>query len=213
MKIFILIGVILLLCIAGNSQNVITNKEPLVSADAGRILYRGIDNVVTISTGEYKNAQLEIKNGRIRQANGSTYIVVPRPDTTATIINIKTPAKTYEFVFQLKDIPDPKLVVADGGYMEGVLINFKGSKGVSAYMEDFYYKGIFRVENFQISFSGTGFDSTVVHLNKGATWDTETTALIDKCRAGSSILIENVVVLGPDGRRRHLNEKLTCLLR
>ncbi len=91
--------------------------------------------------------------------------------------------------------------------------SFKARPGVRAILENFFYETQFKVLSFDISFSGEGFDDIIYHNNNGAAWDDQCKGYISRCRPGTEVVIENVRVLGPDGRTRKLHNVLLYRLR
>ncbi|MDP4264416.1 MAG: GldM family protein [Bacteroidota bacterium] len=209
----ILAGTSFLLCLTAFGQNILTNKEPSVSIDGFRTLFLGIDNQVTISTGKYDSVQLEIKNGTIKHLDKGHYLIRPAYDRSdVTILKIKTPKKTYQFIFQVRNLPDPELRIAGYYNEDRVLTCFKCSWGVSAILGNFFYELDFSVLSFDITFSGEGFDDTISHRNNGAAWDSVTRKLIDQSRVGSKIVINHAYIKCPDGRTKRLWDELTYKL-
>ena len=92
-------------------------------------------------------------------------------------------------------------------------IKFKIQPGVRAVLENFFYEVQFQVLSFDITFSGEGFDEIIVHNNNGAAWDATCKGYINRCRAGTEVIIENVRVFGPDNRTRKLHNVLLYRLR
>jgi hypothetical protein len=80
---------------------------------------------------------------------------------------------------------------------------FKSQAGVRALVENFYYKTQFNVTRFRITGDGAGFDDIIEANNTGATWS-EAQRIVDKCRPGSYVYIEDIYAVGPDGRSRKL---------
>jgi hypothetical protein len=87
---------------------------------------------------------------------------------------------------------------------------FKGQQGVRAIVENFYYKTQFNVTSFRMTGDGPGFEDIMEANNTGAAWN-ECQNIVNKCRAGSFITIEDIYAVGPDGRRRRLTPLILYL--
>ena len=81
----------------------------------------------------------------------------------------------------------------------------KVQPGVRAIAKDFYYETQFNVVSFRMTGDGPGFDDGIIERNNtGAVWK-EAKEIINRCRPGSFITIEDIYAVGPDGRRRKLS--------
>ena len=62
----------------------------------------------------------------------------------------------------------------------------------------------FNVTSFRITGDGSGFDDGIEEANNsGGAWS-EARKIVNKCRPGSFITIEEIYAVGPDNRRRKL---------
>jgi hypothetical protein len=84
---------------------------------------------------------------------------------------------------------------------------FKSQAGVRAVLENFFYETQFNVTGFTITADGEGFPDIQEKINSGATWN-EARSIINQCRPGTFITIENIRCVGPDGRSRKLPSML-----
>ena len=81
---------------------------------------------------------------------------------------------------------------------------FRVQPGVRAFVKNFFYETQFNVTSFRITGDGAGFDEGIDEANNtGAVWN-EAKRIINKCKPGSFIYIDNIYAVGPDGRRRKL---------
>jgi hypothetical protein len=82
---------------------------------------------------------------------------------------------------------------------------FKSQAGVRAILENFFYETQFSVTGFTITGADEGFAEGIEEaVNTGAAWN-EARKIVNKCRAGSFVTIENIRAVGPDGRTRKLS--------
>jgi hypothetical protein len=82
---------------------------------------------------------------------------------------------------------------------------FKSQAGVRAFIPDFFYETQFNVISFRMIGDGSGFDEGIIEVNNtGAAWN-EARTIINRCRPGSYILIDEIRAIGPDRRTRKLS--------
>ena len=177
-----------------------------VQLDNMNVLFIGVDNPVTISgSGSVDQIKASISGGGgVMSGGGAKRFVRVSQETDECYISIVTPdGKSTRVQFRVRSIPDPTPMI--GTYKSGNIpaAYFKSQAGVRAVLENFYYKTQFNVTSFHISGDGAGFEDYIDRNNTGATWN-EATAIINKCRPGSFISIDEIRAVGPDGRSRKL---------
>jgi len=150
-----------------SAQQTISNPAPNVSTDNIRYLFTGIDNPVTITTGCDGKYEVSISKGRIINQGNEHFIVNPSYDTSEVTIKVKAGKKEFDFVFNVRDIPDPEIMV---GNYEGHPIYFKQTAGVRAFVKNIYYKTQFSIVSFDIEFSGPGFDMLILFSSNGTAY-------------------------------------------
>jgi len=179
-----------------------------VQLDKMNVLFIGVDNPVTVS-GSGSASQLKVSisggGGTLPGSNGK-YIARVTQETDNCIISVITPdGKKTDMKFRVRSIPDPTPMVGQsksGDMGAGV---FKSQAGVRAIVENFFYETQFNVTGFTITGDGEGFPEGIEEaVNTGAAWN-EGRKILNKCRAGSYITIENIRAVGPDGRTRRLS--------
>ena len=178
-----------------------------VQLDKMNVLFIGVDNPVTVS-GSGSASQLGVSmsgGGGTLSGSGGHYIARVTQETDECIINVTTPdKKTTPVRFRVRSIPDPTPYVGQVKSGEMNAGAFKSQAGVRALVENFFYETQFNVTGFRITGDGEGFPEGVEEkTNSGAAWN-EARAIINKCRAGSFITIEDIRAMGPDGRTRKL---------
>lgn len=177
-----------------------------VSADKVKVLYVGLDNEISVSGGG-KGAEAikaSIDNGSLQPLGNGRYIAhVSSPGTADITVSID--GKSATFPFRVKNVPPPTIMV--GGSAGGrISANaFKANAGVRAELKDFVFEGVkYSVTGYTIICSGKGFESTgykYAQVN-GAYFNSEARSIIEQCRAGSYVIIQDVSVEGPGGNRR-----------
>ena len=177
------------------------------SAEKVNVLYLGLDNPVRMSGGT-KGAEAitaTIDNGTITRAdNSGLYIANPATAGMATV-NVSVDGKTTPFKFPVKRIPNPTPMIGNYGGGTVSVNNFKANVGIRADMGDFIFEGVkFNVSSYTIVCTGKGFENTgpKFAIVNGAYFTSEVKGYIEMCRPGSSVLITDISVEGPDGRRK-----------
>lgn len=177
------------------------------SATKVNVLYRGLDNPVAI-TGGAKGAEAinaTISDGSIAKAdNNGNYIVKPGQSKEA-VISVAVDGKTTNFTFPVKRIPDPapKIGPYGGGTVSRNAI--VAQAGIRCDMGDFVFEGVkFTVAQYTIVTTGKGFENTgpKFAVVNGPLFSPEVRSYLDMTKVGSSILITDITVEGPDGRRK-----------
>jgi gliding motility-associated protein GldM len=177
-----------------------------VSADAVKVLYIGVKNPISISGGS-KGAEAisaSIDNGSLDSKGGGKYEADVETPGAATI-NVTVDGKNTPFTFKVKRIPSPTPMVgvSSGGTVPANA--FKAQVGVRAELKDFVFEGIkYDVSSYTIICTGRGFEQTGPKFakNSGAYFGSEAKSFIEMCRPGSSIIIQDIMVTGPDGNRK-----------
>ncbi len=198
----------------GQSQEKIVEVEytvgqssAAVQLDKMNVLFIGVDNPVTISgSGSVDQIQASISGGGgILSGSGTHRTVRVTEMTDNCVIKVTTPdGKTTNVNFRVRPIPDPTPMI--GTTLSGDIPTavFKSQAGVRAYVKDFFYETQFNVTSFRMTGDGSGFDDGIEEANNtGGAWN-EARKIVNKCRPGSFITIEEIYAVGPDGRRRKL---------
>ena len=177
-----------------------------VQLDNMNVLFIGVDNPVTIS-GSGSIDQIKASRsggGGVFSGSGAHRTVRVSQVTDECYITITTPDnKTTRVPFRVRTIPDPTPMI--GTYKSGNIpaSYFKSQAGVRSILENFYYKTNFSVTSFHIMADGSGFEDFTEKNNTGAVWN-EAQAILNKCRAGTFIQIDQIRAVGPDGQTRLL---------
>jgi len=197
----------------GKTQNitktvdyVVGQSSAAVQLDNMNVLFIGVDNPVTISgSGSVDQIKASISGGGGTMNGGGAHRTVRvTQETDECFISVVTPdGKTTRMPFRVRSIPDPTPMVGTNKSGNIQAAYFKSQAGVRAMVENFYYKTQFNVSSFRITGDGAGFDDIIEANNTGAEWS-EAKNIVNRCRAGSFITIEDIYAVGPDGRRRKL---------
>jgi gliding motility-associated protein GldM len=185
---------------------VVGQSSAAVQLDNMNVLFIGVDNPVTISgSGSVDQIKATISGGGgSMSGGGAKRFVRVSQITDECIISVSTPdGKVTRIPFRVRTIPDPTPMI--GTYKSGNIpaSYFKSQAGVRAILENFYYKTQFNVTSYRMTGDGAGFDDIIEANNTGAEWR-EASTIVNRCRAGSFVTIEDIYAIGPDGTRRKL---------
>jgi len=194
-------------------EYVVGQSSAAVQLDNMNVLFIGVDNPVTISgSGSVDQIKASISGGGgVLNGGGAHRTIRVTQETDDCVISVTTPdGKTTRVPFRVRSIPDPSPMI--GTFKSGNIpaAQFKGQQGVRAIVENFYYKTQFNVTTFRMTGDGNGFEDIMEANNTGAAWN-ECQNIVNKCRAGSFVTIEDIYAVGPDGRRRRLNPLILYL--
>jgi hypothetical protein len=171
------------------------------------VLYIGLDNPLTI-TGGTKGAeatQANITNGSLKNLGGGKFVANVSTPGKATI-NVVVDGKSTPFDFRVKNVPNPIAMVGqnEGGRVAANVI--KSQQGVRADLRDFVFEGVkFDVIGFTVYATGAGFtDQPGISPNAGAYFNADSKRILDKLRPGSTLIIDEIKVVGPGGGTRKL---------
>ncbi len=178
-----------------------------VSADAVKVLYIGLENPLTIlggSAGDEKTSA-SMDNGNLRKTGAGKYIATVNSPGKATI-NVTVEGKTTPFEFRVKRVPDPvaKIGQSPGGRIPANTI--KAQQGVRADLENFVFEGVkFDIVSYVVYATGAGFsENPGISQNAGAFFNENSKRILEKCRPGSTVVIDEVKARGPGGDTRVL---------
>ncbi len=174
-----------------------------VSADAVKVLYIGLDNPISVSGGNVGDERIgfNMDNGSFTKDKPGHYIVRPgRPGTANITLTID--GKPQVFPFRVKSVPDPVGMVGASKGGPTRVNDFKAQAGVRAELENFVFEGVqFNVTGYTIVCQGAGFSEGLQFRQvNGATFNS-VRDLIEKCRPGSAVTIDEIKVTGPGGSR------------
>lgn len=181
-----------------------------VSLDKMNVLFIGVDNPITISAAGVgsEGVSASISNGSlVRSGKSGSWIARVNTEGNATI-TVNANGKSTPFSYRVRSIPDPVPMVGSskGGDVSASL--FKSQQGVRAVLENFFFDAKFTVTGFKMTADGSGFDELIEVSNSGAGWNGGAQNIVNKCRPGSFVTIEDIRVVGPDGRSRKVQPML-----
>ena len=175
-----------------------------VSADAVKVFYVGLDNPISVSGGNVGDEKVTVTmtNGDINKTGPGKYMVRPGSPGKATV-TVVADGKPTSFDFRVKSVPDPIAKVGNnkGGRMP--VNEFKAQFGVRADLENFVFEGVkFNVTSFTIVLTGAGFPNLAFRQVPGDAFDPVRSDLIEKCRPGTTVTLDEITANGPGGSRK-----------
>jgi gliding motility-associated protein GldM len=196
------------------SDYIVGEPTATVSNEALNVVYRGIDNVFSISVPgvSSENVNVRVEGGTVEKTAQGRYIIKPTRDGEITIItSAKIDGKDLQMgssVYRVKYLPDPKsyLQYTDAGgivrqIQEGSLSKrlLKGNVSiVASYGEDELVKANFNVVSFTMVTPFGAKDTS------GSKFTASQLSDIDKLESKDLLTIRNIRAVGPDGKQRSL---------
>ncbi|MBS1580200.1 MAG: gliding motility protein GldM [Bacteroidetes bacterium] len=178
-----------------------------ISAEKLNVLYVGLDNEISISGGSKgaESIQASASEGSLKKTGPGVYTIDPETIGSGTItITASVDGKTTTKQFKVRNVPPPTPMVAGnaGGKMSAN--QFKASQGVSSILKDFLYDGVkYTVVGYVFVCTGKGFENGPQYTQvNGAYYNAEANRIKEMCKPGSSVIISDIYVEGPGGRRK-----------
>jgi len=194
------------------SKFVVTKPMANVSADSLRILYEGIDNLVTVSAPVAPEKLRPNFPGCVAKNQGSGRYLI-QPPKGGKIVNITVGAdmdgKTQNLgatPFRVKKVPSPLALIAGrvgGRITKSELIGF--GRIVANMNADFAYPLKWTVKSYEVSIkrvTGSGRDE---FNNPGGNFTNEVRNAINSAQPGSRITFDEVIVTNPILGNRTVN--------
>lgn len=178
----------------------------VVSTDKTRVFYQGLENPLSVTGGsgdEKVSVNVEGAGISYRKAGPGQYIVTASNLGSATVI--ATDGKNSQrIVIPVKRVPNPLATV--GGKAGGPIAAnvFRVQRGVAAELKDFVFEGVkYEVVSFTLICTGRGFEESGFGIAEvtGTYFNAEAKALLNRCQAGSTVVIDEIKVSGPGGTR------------
>ncbi len=178
----------------------------VVSTDKTRVFYQGLENPLSVTGGsgdEKVSVNVEGAGISYRKASPGQYIVTASNLGSATVI--ATDGKNSQrIVIPVKRVPNPLATV--GGKAGGPIAAnvFRVQRGVAAELKDFVFEGVkYEVVSFTLICTGRGFEESGFGIAEvtGTYFNAEAKALLNRCQAGSTVVIDEIKVSGPGGTR------------
>ncbi len=171
-----------------------------VMLDKMNVFYIGVPNPVTIgSPTGWDKTTVSMTGGTISGTGSKRTVTVSAIGNAS--ITVTADGKPSKFDFRIKRIPDPIIKVgpSSGGRMQAVI--FRSQQFVRADLENFDFEAKFSVTGGTIYFSNPGDRSVKqVSLTSGSLG--AAAAYMNALVPGSTVIFDNIRVVGPDGQPR-----------
>jgi gliding motility-associated protein GldM len=178
----------------------------VVSTDKTRVFYQGLDNPLSV-TGGGGDEKVKVTvegNGVGFKKDGPGLYIVNCANLGSAVVNASDGKTTQKITIPIKRVPDPLATV--GGKAGGPISAnvFRVQRGVAAELRDFVFEGVkYEVTSFTLICTGKGFDEGLgVAEVTGYYFNADAQALIKRCQAGSTVVIDEIKVKGPGGQRQ-----------
>ena len=180
-----------------------------VMLDKMNVVYIGVENPITISSGAGDEKTSVVPNGggiTLAKAGPGKYIAkATTPDMKAGISVSVKGGKTSAFPIRVKRIPDP--VPTLGGKLRGGNAQpgtIKAQTGIVPVLDNFDFEARFNVESYDMVFVSKGeiFRSST----SGPLFSSQMQTFLSRAKPKDVIYLEEIKVRGPDGSPRKIGQ-------
>ena len=186
-----------------------TPTSAAVMLDKMNVLYIGVDNPLTISSGAGEEKTSVIPSGggiTLTKTGPGKYVAkATTPDLKAHInVSVKD-GKPFDFPIRVKRIPDP--IPTLGGKLKGGNAQpgtLKAQSGIVALLENFDFDTRFSVESYRMVLASKGEIFPVE--GQGPSFSPAAQALLNRAKPKDILYIEEIKVRGPDGSPRKIGQ-------
>jgi hypothetical protein len=176
----------------------IYNENPYVNNDFKKYLYVNFDNPVYISTGKFKLLKIEVSNGTVtKTGEAGKYLIKPERCET-TIVTLIAPGYRKQFEFSCAVMHYPEIDFFGYRYQHNVP-SIRRSEGIYAKHTPLDLDISFRIDSVRITVKDSLSEKT--HVNVGPRWDSTTVKMLEQANKGSWLIIDKVLLTGPDNKR------------
>lgn len=187
----------------------VADPAVVISPTKMNVFYVGVDNPVSLAAPGLSPDVIEpqISNGEIRKSSDGSYIVRPKVagrnceiTVFATIDGQKRKLQTQKF--RVKEVPDPVAKVGgqrDGKIKKNLLL---AAGGVDVEMENFDFDMKFIVQSFSMYTVIDGYAQD--QSSRSGSFTGEQLKMIRSLKRNQILVIEQIMVKGPDGSVRKL---------
>jgi len=184
-----------------------------ISTDKTRVFYAGgVENELSVTgSGGAEKIALEITGpGNIektRVGNSGQYIVKCNQagKASVTVSEIGGKGRPVTIEIPIKKLPDPTIKFGNTVPGDISIKDLRIAQGMAARMpEDFLFADYkWTVVSFRMYFTGPGFEDGSGNAEvQGNRWNEEARKAIAKCKDGTAIIVDQVVIVGSAGERR-----------
>lgn len=188
----------------------VSKPSAVVSPDKMNVLYIGVPNPVSVSAPGIAREKLKVSmSGGSLSGSAGKYTATVSSTGTAqiTVSGEISPGKNIVLgttEFRVKRIPDPKARFAgkSSGTMNSVQV--KSQNKVFAILDNFDFDAKFNVTRFNLIIAKPRQDAVILS-GTGNTFTAAMRSAISGVTAGSRVIFEDIIAVGPDGSQRGLD--------
>ena len=180
-----------------------------VMMDKMNVIYIGVDNPLTVSSGAgAEKTSVSGTGGGLSVAKGAApgkYVARATTVGQATINVNVTGGKGFQFPVRVKRIPDP--VPTLGGKLRGgnaQVGTIKAQSGVVAILENFDFEARFNVQSYSMIYSSKG--DVYRSETTGPLFNAQMQGFMGRAKPKDIIFLDDIKVVGPDGQSRKLGQ-------
>jgi hypothetical protein len=188
----------------------------VVSTDKTRVFYQNLQNELRVTGGsgdEKVTVSVDGPGTSVTKAGPGNYIVNCTNLGSATV-TASDGKSTQKIIIPIKPVPLPLATV--GTRAGGVIAPnvFRVQKGVAADLKDFIFEGVrYDVVSFTLYCTGKGFEENPgIAEVTGPYFNADAQALMKKCQAGTTVVIDEIKVRGPGGVSKTLDQNISFTL-
>jgi hypothetical protein len=187
--------------------SVASSNRISLNAEKVKVLYIGLENELQITCDNMNDGDVYVStnNGNIRKIGNGKYFAMPVSSGTAEIA-VKAGNKKEVFSIKVKSIPDPTPLVGNssGGRMASNV--FKAQEGIRAELNNFIFEGIkYEIISYTFFATGAGFqEAPGIRAGIRGNRFENVQDLMSRCRPGTTVVLDEIKAMGPDGTTRKL---------
>lgn len=185
-----------------------------VSADKMNVVYRGLENPLSVSAPGFTNENVSLSasgGGSLRRTSAGHYLFVPSKGGKTKKVSFSVSAKGKDgktqplgrFEYRIKNLPSPVIRVA--GYSEGKIPKAKLllDAKLKAQLDNFLFNGVkYTVRSFELFVTHPTRGKLASGTANGGRFPANALKAIKRAPVKTLIIIRNVWVDGPDGRKQ-----------
>ena len=188
----------------------VARPSAVVSPDKMNVLYIGVNNPLSVSAPGTPTNKIKVSmsGGSLSGSNGKYNVRVSSPGKAVVTVSAEVaPGKNQVLSsteFRVKRIPDPTAQFAGktGGSMATVAL--KAQNAVFAKLDNFDFDASFKVTKFSMIIAKPRADAIVLSTS-GNQLSSSMKSALSGITAGTRVIFDNIIAVGPDGTPRQLN--------
>lgn len=188
----------------------VARPSAVVSAEATKVLYIGVDNPISVSAAGIPKENLSVSGEGVTLAGsaGNYMARVTEPGTARISVSARMGDQTQSMgatEFRVKRIPTPRAVVA--GRSSGALsvAQIRGQERIFARLDDFEFDANFTISRFSMIVQRPRVDPLGPYQGTNGTFSEPMKNALRTITPGSFVYFYDIIAVGPDGLQRELD--------